>query len=78
MGVKKLLSTSDAGKALDISRIAVFKKIRQGRLAAVMIGGSYAITAEALAQERLRMTKRDKARAARAAKRRRERQTQCG
>ena len=78
MRVKKLLSTSDAGKALGISRIAVFKKIRSGRMAAIMIGGTYAISPTALAQERVRIEKREKARAARAATRQRKRKKQRG
>ena len=58
----KLYSTSEAAKVLGISRIAVFKKIRQGRLPAVMIAGGYAITVGALAQEKARMARREELR----------------
>ena len=56
---KNLFSTSEAAKVLGISRIAVFKKIRQGRLSAVMIAGGYAMTRAALTLERKRMQRRD-------------------
>ena len=59
---KNLLSTSEAAKFLGISRIAVFKKVRQGRLPAVMIAGGYAMTRAALVLERKRMRRRDELR----------------
>jgi len=50
--MRKLLSTREAADFLGISRIAVFKKIRRGRLAARMIGGGYVITQGAVAAEK--------------------------
>ena len=66
---KALLSTSEAAKFLGISRIAVFKKIKEGRLAAVMIGNCYAIAPDALASERWRMDRREELRRVRHQKR---------
>lgn len=62
MAAKQLLSTTEAAKILGISRIAVFKKIRQGRMAATMFGGSYAINSAALAIEKKKMKRRDELR----------------
>ncbi|MFH0798661.1 MAG: excisionase family DNA-binding protein [Pseudomonadota bacterium] len=71
MAMKQFFSTTEAAKMLGISRIAVFKKIRQGRMASVMIGGSYAIRPAAIAQEKMRMDKRESARILRRKRRRR-------
>ena len=60
--MKTLLSTKEAAEFLGISRIAVFKKIREGRLAATMIGNSYAIKPGDLAAEKRYMTRREELR----------------
>ena len=68
MNNKKYLSTMEAAKVLDISRIAIFKKIQRGRIDAIMIGGSYAIKPSVLTAEKKRMDRREKLRSARRAK----------
>ncbi len=45
---KILLSTSEAAKVLGISRIAVFKKIKNGQLRAEKIAGRYVIDPDLL------------------------------
>lgn len=40
---KKFLSTSEVAQILGISRVAVFKKIKAGKLQAEKIGGRYLI-----------------------------------
>jgi excisionase family DNA binding protein len=67
---KGLFSTSEAARVLGISRIAVFKKIRQGRLPAFMVAGGYAITPAALATEKARMVRREELREIRRKKKR--------
>ena len=69
---KNLYSTSEAAKLLGISRIAVFKKIRQGRLPAMMIAGGYAMTHIALMIEKKRMQRREELRVLRRKARERE------
>lgn len=41
--VKNLLSTTDAAKLLGISRIAVFKKIKSGKIKATKVGRNFVI-----------------------------------
>jgi excisionase family DNA binding protein len=48
MSKDDFLSTTQAGKLLGISRIAVFKKIRSGELPAVRHGHRYLITPNSL------------------------------
>jgi excisionase family DNA binding protein len=43
---RKYLSVSEYAKILGISRIAVYKKIKNGKLKAIKIGNNYAIAAE--------------------------------
>ncbi len=57
---KRFLSTSEAAKILGISRIAVFKKIQKGRLPALLVGGSYVISAAAVEHERRRRERKDR------------------
>ncbi len=40
---KKFLSTGEVAKILGISRVAVFKKIKSGKIAAEKFGGRYLI-----------------------------------
>jgi excisionase family DNA binding protein len=40
---KEVMSTAELAKILDISRIAVFKKIRSGQIKAVKAGRGYVI-----------------------------------
>lgn len=40
---KKIISTQEAAKLLGISRIAVFKKIKTGKIRGIKIGRNYAI-----------------------------------
>lgn len=47
---EKQLSTSEAAKILGISRIAVFKKIKAGRIKAKKIGRSFVIEQKELAE----------------------------
>jgi excisionase family DNA binding protein len=42
----KLISTSEAAKILDISRVAVFKKIQSGELIAEKVGRNYVISSK--------------------------------
>ncbi len=44
----KLLSTIEVGKILNISRIAVFKKIKKGQIKAQKIGNRYVINSDQL------------------------------
>ncbi len=44
----KLYSTPEVAKILGISRIAVFKKIKTGKLVAMRVGKGYVITKENL------------------------------
>ncbi|MBN1363190.1 MAG: helix-turn-helix domain-containing protein [Syntrophaceae bacterium] len=46
MASKEYLSTAQAAKALRISRIAVYKKIKRGEIEAVRIGRNFAIPVE--------------------------------
>lgn len=48
---KKYFSTVEAGKLLHISRIAVFNKIKNGRLPAIKMGRNYVINREDLEAE---------------------------
>ena len=43
MAKKKFLSTTELAKILGISRIAVYKKIKQGKIKAQRIGRNFAI-----------------------------------
>lgn len=43
---KQFLSTSELAKLLGVSRIAVFKKIRSGKITGYKIGRNYVIPAE--------------------------------
>lgn len=45
---KDYISTSEAAKIMGITRIAVFKQIKSGKLEAKKIGNSYAIDRDAL------------------------------
>jgi len=40
---KKYLSTAEAAKLMGISRVAVFKQIKSGKLPAVQVGRNYII-----------------------------------
>ncbi len=44
MGNKRVMSTTELGKILGISRIAIFKKIKKGQIRAVKAGRNYAIS----------------------------------
>ncbi|MBL7021916.1 helix-turn-helix domain-containing protein [Patescibacteria group bacterium] len=46
--MNKYISTTEAGKKLGISRIAVFNRIKNGKLEAIKIGRNYAIPSSAL------------------------------
>ena len=48
--IEKQFSTSEVAKMLGISRIAVFKKIKNGRIKAKKIGRIYVIEKKELAQ----------------------------
>ena len=48
MKEKKLLSTTELAKMLGISRIAVYKKIKNGRIKAVQIGHGFVIDSKDL------------------------------
>lgn len=45
---KKLYSTTEAAKILRLSRIEVFRKIKNGKIKAEKVGHNYAITHEDL------------------------------
>jgi len=45
---KEFLSLPEAAARLGISRIAVFKKVKKGQLAAIRIGRNWAVPASAL------------------------------
>lgn len=45
---KEYLSIPEAGIVLGISRIAVFKQVKSGRLPAIRIGRNWAVSAAAL------------------------------
>jgi excisionase family DNA binding protein len=59
---KKYLSTIELAKILDISRVAVLKKIKLGQIKAIRVGRNYAISVKdlggILGEE---LTKKDKA-----------------
>jgi len=58
---RKYLSVSEYAKILGISRIAVYKQIKNGKLKAVRIGKNYAIPAEYLTNVTgKRLTQEDK------------------
>jgi len=46
---KEYLSIPEAAVVLGLSRIAVFKQVKRGRLAAIRIGRNWAVPAAALA-----------------------------
>jgi excisionase family DNA binding protein len=48
MKTQRLLSTSQAAHLLGVSRIAVFKQIKQGKIRAARVGRKYVIRAEDL------------------------------
>lgn len=50
MDKKKYLTTSEVATLLGISRVAVFKKIKSGKIQAVKIGRNFAIERSALPQ----------------------------
>jgi excisionase family DNA binding protein len=50
---KSFYSLPEAAGILGISRIAVFKKVRNGKIAAIRIGRNWAIPADALHTSRL-------------------------
>jgi len=45
---EKFLSTTELAKILGISRIAVYKRIKTGRIKAIRIGRNFAINSESL------------------------------
>lgn len=45
---EKFLSLSQSAKKLEISRVAVFKRIKRGALKAIKVGGSYIVPIEQL------------------------------
>ncbi len=54
----KFYSTPEVAKILGITRIAVFKKIKSGKLRAMKIGKGYVVAKEDLMQHyRLKLTK---------------------
>ena len=64
----KYISTIQAAKILGISRVAVLKQIKTGRLRAVRIGRNYAIDRRDLGDVHKPMTSLDKSRVTRATK----------
>jgi excisionase family DNA binding protein len=50
MRAKKLFSTTEIAKILGVSRIAIFKKIKNGEIKAVKAGRNYVISDEVLAE----------------------------
>lgn len=50
MEQKKLLSTAELAKILGISRIAVFKKIKEGKIRAEKVGRNFVISQADLAE----------------------------
>ena len=50
MEQKKFLSTTDLAKILGISRIAIFKKIKEGKIKAMKIGRNFVIDQTDLAE----------------------------
>jgi len=48
--MNKYISTVEAGKKLGISRIAVFNRIKNGKIEAIKIGKNYAIPTSALSK----------------------------
>lgn len=48
MATSRFLSTTQAARLLGVSRIAVFKKVKQGKIRATRIGRNYMIRAEDL------------------------------
>ena len=46
--IREFLSIPEAAALLGVSRIAVFKKVKKGQLAAIRIGRNWAIAASAL------------------------------
>lgn len=46
MSEKKYLTIPEVAKILGISRIAVYKKVRNGQMKAVKIGRNYAVASE--------------------------------
>lgn len=48
--MNKYISTTEAGKKLGISRVAVFNRIQNGKLEAIKIGKNYAIPTSALSE----------------------------
>ncbi len=48
MNYKDFLSTAEAAKILKVSRIAVFKKIKNGEIEAIKVGRNYIIPKEEL------------------------------
>lgn len=65
---KKYLSTDEAAKILGISRIAVFKRIKNGTLPAQRIGRNYAIDPSALGLKGGKLTDQTKRRIGEAVK----------
>lgn len=49
MGREKYLSLPELAKILGISRIALYKKVKAGKIKAIKIGRSYAVPQEYLA-----------------------------
>jgi len=63
----KYLSVSEVAKALKISRIAVYKKVKKGQLKAIKIGKHFAIPSKSMSEIKYRTIKvSDKARIRRA------------
>lgn len=48
MDTQRLLSTAQAAHLLGVSRVAVFKQIKQGKIRATRVGRKYVIRAEDL------------------------------
>ncbi|MFC2061693.1 helix-turn-helix domain-containing protein [Elusimicrobiota bacterium] len=53
MNEKKFLSTTELAEILGISRIAVYKKVKNGQIKAIRIGKNYAIPVDDIAGEEL-------------------------
>jgi excisionase family DNA binding protein len=55
---EKLYSTPEVAKILGVSRIAIFKKIKSGKLKAVKVGKGYVVAKEELMNHyRLKLAK---------------------
>jgi len=56
---KKYISTSEVAKLLGISRVAVFNRIKKGKLNAIKIGRNFAIPEEEISGDNLSLEDRN-------------------